>query len=208
MTKQRGARPSNNGSGTSSSRQGIVQSDLRSYQAVVDHLGPFEELESIGVNVRARIVEHSWAEAFTTVRRDVVPPVEHKLLASGRLSSKDMPKTKYWSLYQDHVCSAAIRVARELFHLLPISRTYVHVAPVMLNTATGHLGPETVLSVEFDRERLLGLNFERIDASDAVESFTHAMSFKKTAGFSPVEMLQPLAQLTSLSNEPPISRRR
>jgi len=114
-----------------------------------------------------------------------------------------MPKTKYWALYQDHVCSAAIRVARELFHLLPIARTYVHVAAEMLNTATGHSGPETVLSVEFDRDRLLGLNFDRIDASDAVESFRHAMNFKKTAGFSPVETLQHLTQLTSLSNETP-----
>jgi hypothetical protein len=178
--------------------QGVLQGDLRAYQAVLDNFGRLEELESLGADVRVRVVEHSWAEAFTTVRNDVVPTVEHKRLASGRLSSKDMPKTKYWALYQDHVSSAALRIARELFHVLPISRTYVHVATVMLNTATGHSGPETVLSVEFDRKRLLGLNFERIDASDAVESFRHAMNFKKTAGFSPVEALQPLAQLTSL----------
>jgi hypothetical protein len=178
--------------------QGILKADLRAYKAVVDNLGPFEELESLGATVKVRIVEHSWAEAFVTVKNDAVPTVEHKRLASGRMSSKDMPKTKYWALSQDHVCSAAIRVARELFHFLPLSRTYVHVATVMLNTATGHSGPETVLSVQFDRDRLVALNFDRIDASDAVESFRHAMSFKKTAGFSPVEPVQPLAQLTSL----------
>jgi hypothetical protein len=188
--------------------QGVVQGDLRAYQAVIDNLSPFEELESIGASVRTHILGHSCAEAFTTVRNDVVPSIEHKLLASGRLSSKDMPKTKYWVLYQDYVCSAAIRVAREIFHILPLARTYVHVTAVMLNKATGHSGPETVLSVEFDRDRLLGLNFDRIVASDAVASFRHAMNFKKTAGFSPVENLQPLAQLTSLSNEPPMSRRR
>jgi hypothetical protein len=178
--------------------QGILEGDLRAYKAVVDNLGPFEELESLGATVKARIVEHWWAEAFVAVKNDAVPTVETKRLASGRFSSKDMPKTKYWALTQDHVCSAAIRVARELFHFLPLSRTYVHVTTVMLNTATGHSGPETVLSVEFDRDRLLGLNFERIDASDAVESFRHAMNFKKTAGFSPVETLQHLVQLTSL----------
>jgi hypothetical protein len=178
--------------------QGVLEGDLGAYQGVVENLDPFEELQSLGVTVKARIVERSCAEASVMIKNDAIPAVEHKRLASGKMSSKDMPKTKYWALTQDHVCSAAIRVARELFQFLPLSRTYVHVVTVMLNTATGHSGPETVLSVEFDRDRLLGLNFERIDASAAVESFRHAMHFKKTAGFSPVEALQPLAQLTAL----------
>jgi hypothetical protein len=186
---------------------GIVQGDLRACQAVIDHLGPFEELESIGADVKARVIEHALVEALVTVRDDIVPSVEQKLLASGKLSSKDMPKSKYWGLYQDHVCSAALRVARELFHLLPIGRACVHVGAVRLNTATGHTGRETLLSVEFDRDRLLGLNFGRIDPSDAVQSFRHAMSFKRTSGFAPVQALQPLAQLTSLGDATPSPRR-
>lgn len=179
--------------------RGIVQGDLRAYQAVVDELGPFAELEEIGAKVQARVVEHSFAEASVMVRDDIVPAVEQKLLASGRLSSKEMPKAKYWGIYQEHVCSAAIRVARELLHLLPIGRVYVHVGSVRLNTATGHVEPETFLSVEFDRDRLLDLNFDRIDPSNAVQSFRHAMNFKKTTGFAPIDPLQPLAQLTSVS---------
>jgi hypothetical protein len=178
--------------------RGIVQGDLRAYQAVIDDLEPFEELEGIGAKVHAHVVEHTFAEASVIVRDDIVPTVEQKLLASGRLSSKDMPKSKYWALYQDHVCSAAIRVARELFHLLPIGRVYTHVGTVRLNTATGHVGTEMFLSVEFERNRLLGLNLLRIDPSDAVESFRHAMNFKKTTGFAPIDRLQPLAQLTSV----------
>jgi hypothetical protein len=84
----------------------------------------------------------------------------------------------------------------------------VHVGTVRLNTATGHTGPETFLSAEFDRGRLLGLNFKRIDPSDAVQSFRNAMSFKKTTGFAPVDVLQPLAQLTSLASVTPSGRRR
>lgn len=179
--------------------RGVAQGDLRAYHAVIENLGPFEELQGIGASVDARALERTVAEASVTVRHDIVPTIEQKLLASGRLSSKDMPKSKYWGLYQDHVCSTAIRVARELFHLLPIARVYAHVGTVRLNTATGHTGPETFLSVEFDRDRLLGLNFERIDPSDAVQLFRHAMSFKKTTGFAAVDRLQPLAQLTSLA---------
>jgi hypothetical protein len=61
------------------------------------------------------------------------------------------------------------------------------------------MATETFLSVEFDRDRVLGLNFQRVDPSDAVQSFRHAMNFKKTTGFAPIDKLQPLAQLTSLS---------
>jgi hypothetical protein len=186
--------------------RGVVQGDLKAYQTVIDHLGPFEELESVGAGVKARAVERSFADAVVTIRDDAVPAVEQKLLASGKLSSKEMAKGKYWGLYQSHLCSTGIRVARELFHLLPIGRVYVHVGAVRLNTATGHTGRETLLSVEFDRDRLLGLNFERIEPADAVVSFRHAMSFKKTSGFTPVERLEHLAQLTSLETTP--TRRR
>ena len=179
--------------------RGIVQGDLRTYQAAIDYLAPFEELESVGAKVQTRFVEQTLAEASVMVPHDIVPTVEQKLLASGRLSSKEMPKAKYWGLYQEHVCSAAIRVARELFHLLPVGRVYVDVGTVRLNTATGHMATETFLSVEFDRDRVLGLNFQRIDPSDAVQSFRHNMNFKKTSGFAPIDKLQPLAQLTSLS---------
>ena len=132
------------------------------------------------------------------VPHTIVPTVDHKLLASGKLSTKEMPKAKYWGFYQEHVCSAAIRVARELFHLLPVGKVFVDVGTIRLNTATGHMDNDTFLSVEFDRGRLLGLNFDRLDPSDAVQSFTHRMEFKKSTGFVPIQPLQALAQLTSL----------
>lgn len=179
--------------------RGIVQGDLQAYQVAIENLGPFEEIEGIGGKVETRIVEQAIVEASVLVPHDIVPTVEQKLLASGKLSTKDMPKAKYWGLYQDHVCSAALRVARELFHLLPIGRAFVDVGSIRLNTATGHMTNDTFLSVEFDRERLLALNFHRIDPSDAVQSFRHAMDFKKTTGFAPIQRLQALAQLTSLS---------
>ena len=68
-------------------------------------------------------------------------------------------------------------------------------------------GKGDALSVEFDRHRLLALNFARVQPSDAVQSFRRAMSFKKTSGFASVQALEPLAQLTSLSDGAPNRRR-
>jgi hypothetical protein len=176
----------------------ILQRDIRAYRAAVEQLGPFEQLEHLGIQVEIRVTDPSFLEAFVKVRHDAVPYTEYKFLASGRTSAKDMPRTRHRELTQAHVCSAAIRVARELFALLPIARTFVHVATVQLDPATGHPVTYTLLSVEFDRERLLRSNFEQVDPASAVESFRHAMNFKKTVGLLPVDPLEPLAQLTSL----------
>ena len=188
--------------------RGVVRGELRAYQAAIEHLCPFEELESLGAKVTVSFSEPSLGEAFVTVRDDAVPLVEHTVLASGRRSVKNMPKTRRLELCQAHVCSSAIRVARELFALLPIARTFVHVGVVQLNPATGHTEPHTLLSVEFDRERLLSSNFDKLDPAFAIESFRHAMNFKRTAGLLPVDRLEALAQLTALAPETPAGRRR
>jgi hypothetical protein len=176
----------------------VLRRDIRAYITAVATLGPFEEMLHLGVQVETRIADPSLVEAFAKFRYDAVPWNEYKLLASGRTSVKEMPKVKHRELTQEHVCSAAIRIARDMFSLLPVARTFVHVSTVLLDPATGHSDTHTLLSVEFDRERLVGSNFGRVNPVSAVESFRHAMNFKKTAGLLPVDPLEPLAQLTSL----------
>lgn len=49
---------------------------------------------------------------------------------------------------------------------------------------------QPVLSVAFSRSTIDTLNVEAIDPSDAMKNFVHNMTFKKTAGFSPVSALE------------------
>jgi hypothetical protein len=178
--------------------RGVLQGDPRAYQTAVNNLRPFEELENIGLQVKVRIDDPSFAEALVTLRDETVPFTEFKELASGRMSRKDMPKAKHNELVQTHVCSAAIRVAREVFNLVPIACLLVHLGAQRVDPATGHPVSDTLLSVEFERARLLNVNFDRIDPVSAVESFRHAMEFKRTIGLLPIETLERLVQLTSL----------
>jgi len=101
--------------------------------------------------------------------------------------SKEMPKIRYWALYQDHVCGCAIRIARDGFALLPIPRVVVNVATASLDTSTGHLTPTMILAVSFLRDALGRLNIDACDPSDAMVNFDHRMKFKKTSGFEAVE---------------------
>jgi hypothetical protein len=100
-----------------------------------------------------------------------------------------MAAGKYWALYQDHVASCAIRIAREAYAVLPIERVIVNVRVLRLDSRTGHMEQPTILAVHFMRETLTHLNFQALDPSDALTNFPRRMKFKKTAGFDPVEAM-------------------
>ena len=123
--------------------------------------------------------------------KEVIPEFTRSLLASGKLSEKKMPVGRGWDLYQDHVCSAAIRVARDTYGLLPLEMVFVEVENDLLDTSTGHLEPSVILSVAIPRTTLDRLNLSTIDPSDALDNFVHRMMFRKTKGFAPVEPIDP-----------------
>jgi hypothetical protein len=175
---------------------GVLSGNPEAYTSVLENIAPFDELEQSNATVRCVSHSPTYMEAFVTVRDEsAIPRVEKRLLANGSVSSKAMTDGKYWAYYQDYVCGAALRVARELFHLLPLQTVCVHVGAPMLNSGTGHYEAVTILSVEFPRDPFLEINFERADASDATERFSPNMKFKKTTGFSPVERVMPMTSI-------------
>jgi hypothetical protein len=90
-----------------------------------------------------------------------------------------------------------LRFGRDLLHLVPVHKAYVDIRAPHVDSATGHDGVQTILSVEFERNALLTVNFERALAAPAVTRFTHNMSFKKTAGFGAVAPLETMMSMTS-----------
>ena len=111
------------------------------------------------------------------------------LTKTGKLSEKAMSKTMYYDITQDYVCSCAIRLAREMFSLLPVKSVLVHAVDEILDTSTGYETDATILSVLFNRDGFENINFDRIDASDFVSTFEMKMKFAKTAGFKPVDRI-------------------
>lgn len=120
---------------------------------------------------------------------DIVPSFRRKQLASGKLSESKMPVGQFNELYQDYVCSVALKVAGDLFRILPQREVYVTCEAELLDTATGHQKPTPILSVQFVQDTFMRLNLRQIDPSDSMQNFNHVMRFTKTKGFSPVEPL-------------------
>lgn len=168
----------------------VLDGDIDAYYDVITDNNPFEDLQEFGSGFEFGTDDPSCMEIeFQVKSEDVVPQKSKSLTKTGKVSEKALTKTALYDITQDYVCSCSIRLAREIFALLPVVTVIVHAEDGVLNTATGRTKTETILSVRFEREGFEDVNFDKIDASDFVKSFEHHMSFKKTAGFEPVERL-------------------
>lgn len=170
----------------------VINEDQTAYLEALRDLDSFNELAEIGSSVTIEINQDHIIEALFHVHGEKVIPKEQKnLLKSGKLSVKQIPKGKYFELYQDGVCSAVLRIAREVFAILPVDLVIVTAMDELLNTHTGHLEEQPILSVAIPRITLDKLNMDLIDPSDSMRNFVHKMDFKKTQGFQATERIWP-----------------
>jgi hypothetical protein len=172
--------------------RGVLSGELEAYRAAIAHLTPFAEMREYGPSIAARIERPDLVEFDLELYGEkTIPTEEKRLTSSGAVSSKPMPTARFNELFQDHVCSAALRVAGEAFATLPIEIAMVHVDVPMLDSSTGRRGPATVLSVAVARGTFVALDLDHIDCSDSMRNFVHRMDFKKARGFATVERLNP-----------------
>lgn len=170
----------------------ILADDPEVHLEAIQAVDPFSEINQLGSSIDFQF-EGNLIEATLHVNGEEVIPSESKsLLKSGILSVKKMTKSNFYELYQDYVCGAVLRVARELFALLPIEMVIVTATGILLNTQTGHMEEQPILSVAIPRKTFENLNFDMIDPSDSMANFVHRMKFMKSKGFAQVERISPI----------------
>ncbi|AQU78417.1 DUF4236 domain-containing protein [Planococcus faecalis] len=169
----------------------ILQQDTDAYLQVIEELSPLDDLLEFGSGFEFIIEDPKTLEVeFNVHSKDIVPSEQKSLTKTGKLSVKEMPKSRYYDITQDYVCSCSIRIARDMFAILPFDTVIIHAMDDILDTSTGRNETLPILSVRFDKATLNNLNFEAIDCSDSMVNFQHNMKFKKTQGFSPIEKVQ------------------
>lgn len=168
----------------------VLNGDIDAYFSVLEEMDPLGDLSEFGSGFEFSTDDPSYMEVEFDVHSDqTIPKEEKKLTKTGKLSTKQMTKTKYYELQQDYVCSCTLRIARDLFALLPLKTVLIHAYDEQLDTTTGHMKKAVILSIKIEREILNSLNFDLIDCSDAMTNFPHHMKFLKTKGFVPVEKI-------------------
>ena len=168
----------------------ILAGDIDSYLEVLAEVKPFEDLTEYGSDFEVGTDDpSSMTVEFNVKSEEVVPQETLALTSTGKLSRKALAKSTRNDIVQDYVCSCVIRIAREMFALLPVDRVLINAKDSILNTATGHNEDVTLVSVIFDRARFMDTDFSRIDPSDLIEAYPSNMAFKKISGLGAVEEL-------------------
>ncbi|CAM1339530.1 hypothetical protein [Tenacibaculum aestuarii] len=169
---------------------GIKKRESDSYKKALQYFDPFSDIGELGTKINFNFDQNHIDIDLHVNSLDVIPDYELKQTSTGKLSKKSMPKSRFNELYQDHICSSSIRVAREVFAYLPIDYARINALAKIVNTKTGHLEEQPILSVIFPPQTIENLNLDTIDPSDSMQNFVHNMSFNKTKGFSVVKKVE------------------
>ncbi|PZQ23905.1 MAG: hypothetical protein DI569_02755 [Sphingopyxis macrogoltabida] len=171
----------------------MLAGDISAQRDVIGEMTSWKDEGLIGTSMSFSISENFLHAVAHVHDDDVVPTFRRKQLQSGRLSETKMPAGERYELYQDYVCSVALKVAGDLFSVLPRNEIFVTCCAKMLDKSIGHLSDVPILSVQIVRETFKTLRLSAIDPSDSMKNFNHIMSFKRTNGFSPIEPLKPIS---------------
>jgi hypothetical protein len=170
----------------------VLAGDLQAFKEVIEEIGPFREISDLGSSVGFQFQNTSLIEVTLDINgQNVIPSETKNLLQSGKLSTKKMPQGLFYDLYQDYICGCVLRVAREIFALLPFDTVIVTAVGEGVNAQTGHLEEKPLLSVAIPRQTLDKLNLNSIDPSESMRNFIHRMDFKKNKGFQVITRIEP-----------------
>lgn len=171
--------------------EGAINGDTDTMLEITENMAPFEDLTEFGSGFEIGFLNSNIAEVEFSIMADTVVPTEAKsLTATGKLSVKQLAKGKRLDIMQDYVCSCILRIAGDLFAILPIGGVFIHAMDTFIDTSIGNTEAKDIVSVFIDRSTFNKLNLEAIDPSDAMQNFKCNMTFLKTKGFKPVSRLQ------------------
>jgi len=182
----------------------ILAQEHKAYIEALVEFSPLREISDLGSLIHFTVHNSSLIECKMKVNSTKTIPTEVKALTtSGKLSVKAMPKGRFHEIYQDYVCGCMLRVAREVFAMLPVETMLVTASADLLDSRTGHITVQPVLSAAMPRAVINRLNFEHLDPSEALDNFSYRGDFKatrKSGVFQPITPLTP-ADVTQNSIE-------
>jgi len=147
----------------------VLAGDIDTYLQLIYEVNPLDDLLSYGSNYEFGTDDPKKIEVEFNVNESALSEAK-----------RNLSQIEYNLLLQDYICSMCIRIARDMFALLPIKDTIVHAV----------LNGNTVVSVDFDRMTLSKIKFGYIDPSDTMAQFRHNMVFTVNNGFCAVTRVE------------------
>lgn len=171
----------------------ILAGEHKAYTEALTEFSPLSEISDLGSSIHFTVHGAKLIECALKVNGTQAIPSEVKALtAGGKVSVKPMPRVRFHEIYQDYVCGCMLRVVREVFALLPVEVLLITAIVDSLDSRTGQTMEQPVLSAAMPRAIVARLDFDRLDPSDAVESFLHRGDFKATRKSEAFQSITPL----------------
>ena len=165
-----------------------MHKDSDTYLEVIQEYSTLNDISAYGSDFEFGVDDKDILSCKFEVKiKDVVPTFGYKENENGDIVDYNLRKTEFNDLAQDYVCSCSIRIAREVFALLPVDFVLVNAEEEFFDSSTGNNTQSTIMSILYVRDGFENINFERIDPSDFCARFKQNMSFTKTNGFKPVD---------------------
>lgn len=146
----------------------VLNGNIDTYLQIIQDVGPLDDLLDYGFGFECGTDNSNMMAVEFQTKEDQIMP-----------SKNSMSQREYNDLLQDYICSCTIRIARDIFALLPIAKVIVH----------ADLGGRTILSVRFDRRSFMKMKFQGTDASDVVVKYQHNMNYNSEQGFCEVDRI-------------------
>jgi hypothetical protein len=173
----------------------ILAGEHKAYTEALVQFNPWAAISGMGSQIRIHVHDATFLVCVLTVKGvDVIPSEVKTLTSTGKVSVKPMPKARSHELYQDCLCSCILRVAREVFAMLPVETILVTASADSIDASTGQTVDQPVLSVAMPREVVARLEFNRLDPSEAMENFLHRGDFKASRKSGAFLAITPLTQ--------------
>jgi hypothetical protein len=171
----------------------ILEGEHRAYIEALVEFNPFTDISDLGSSINFIVHNAKLVECVVKVSGIQIIPAEVKSLTAGeKVSVKLMPKGLFHEIYLDYLCGCVLRVAREIFALLPVDTILVTAAADSLASRTGQTVEQPVLSVAMTRSEVAVLNFDHLVPADAMDIFQCRGDFKASRKSETFQAITPL----------------
>lgn len=192
--------------------EAVLVGERDAYAHVLRELSPFQEISSLGSRLDFHLHGPKLIEVGVKVNGEqAIPSRVTSMTATGKVSVKAMPKTRFHEIYQDYVCGCVLRIGREVLALLPVETVLVTATADVADSRTGQMTEQPILSVAMPRAVMQTLNFTPsrwgvpLDPSDAMDNFVHRGDFRasrRSGAFVPIVPLKPEELTTASPGQP------
>lgn len=171
--------------------QNIVTNNLFYFkQALIEQSGIQDLLNTLGYSIEYTVHNSNSVSVSLYINSEkVIPDYTKTLTATGKLSTRKLAKGKYNQLLFDHVSSCIIKIAKDVFGLLPINSILISVTDRIIIDESDHTEDKAIISVFIPKQTLRTIELSNIQPSESIKHFKHSIDYKKTKGFN---VIQPL----------------